>query len=417
MRVQQKLFLGAALISASGLFAADWTQYRGSNHDGSSPERISKSWPVEGPRVVWKAPLGDSFGSFAVAGGKAFCFIQRSIGGKDMEVAVALDANSGKELWAVPLGKATYDRQGGDGPRSTPTVDGKRVYFLGAYQMLTCLDGDTGKKIWQHDLVGEFGGSIIKWNNAASPVMDGNLIFVNAGGAGQSLIAFNKIDGKPVWKAEDDAPTHSSPVPATIHGTRQIIFLTQKGLVSVLPASGKVLWRFAYPFQISSASSPIVWSNIVYCSAAYGVGAGACTVLKTGNDFTAKQLWRREGDLMTHWTTPVCKDGFLYGIYGKHDPTAPLKCVDIATGKEIWSQPAFGSGGATILVDNCVLVQCERGPLILVEPTPKGYHELARAQIYAGKCWTMPVVSNGKIFARNTKEGFCLDVSPQQAAR
>src|SRR5688500_2792148 len=94
--------------------AADWPQYRGPNHDGSTPEKISTKWPVEGPKQIWKAELGDSFGSFAVAGGKAFCFIQRNVGGQDAEVAIALDVNTGKELWASPLGKPTYDRQGGD---------------------------------------------------------------------------------------------------------------------------------------------------------------------------------------------------------------------------------------------------------------------------------------------------------------
>src|SRR6185295_17038600 len=137
------------------------------------------------------------FGSFVVGGGKAFAFVQRKVEEKDKEMAVALDVNSGKELWAVPLGdEPIYDRQGGDGPRSTPAVDGKRVYFLGAYQVLTCLDTDTGKQIWRHDLVKEFGGTIIKWKNAASPILDDNLIFVNPGGPGQALLAFDKSDGK-----------------------------------------------------------------------------------------------------------------------------------------------------------------------------------------------------------------------------
>ena len=115
---------------------------------------------------------------------------------------------------------------------------------------------------------------------------------------------------------------------------------------------------------------------------------------------------------MNHWTTPVCKDGYLYGIYGRgQEKGAPLKCVDIATGKEMWSQPGFGGGGATILVGGNVLAQCDRGPLVLVDAKPDAYHELARAEIYGGQCWTMPVVSNGHIFARNTKEGFCLDVA------
>lgn len=408
----QSSLLFISLFVATQLTAADWPQYRGARIDGSSPEKILTTWPAEGPRVVWKATLGPSFGSFAVSGGKALCFIQRSVEQTNREVAIALDIASGKEIWAVALGKATYDKQGGDGPRSTPTVDGKRVYFLGAYQVLTCLDADTGKQIWRHDIVAEFGGKIIKWNNAASPMLEGDLIYVNGGGAGQAFLAFDKADGKVVWKSEDDAPTHSSPVPATIHGVRQIVFLTQKGLVSVEPKTGKVLWRHSYRFETSTASSPIVSGDIVYCSAAYNVGAGACKITKTGDTFTATELWRKPGELQNHWTSPVCKDGYIYGLYGRGQQSgAPLKCIEIATGKEMWSRDGFGGGGATILVDGNVLVQCDRGPLVLVAAKPEAYQELARAQIYGNKCWTMPVVSDGKIYARNDREGFCLDAS------
>src|SRR5687767_15807216 len=112
-----------AFITAA--WAADWPQYRGPNHDGSTSEKILKAWPIEGPPQLWKAPLGESFGSLAVSGDKAFCFIQRAVQGKDQEVALALDANTGRELWATPVGKATYESEGGNGPRSTPTVDGK----------------------------------------------------------------------------------------------------------------------------------------------------------------------------------------------------------------------------------------------------------------------------------------------------
>lgn len=421
MNVLKIMKLPIAIVSMFATFllvAADWPQYRGPNHDGSTPEKISLKWPTEGPRQVWKADLGDSFGSFAVAGGKAYAFIQRKIDGQDSEVAVALDANTGKELWASPLGKPTYDKQGGDGPRSTPTADGDFTYFLGAYQMLSCLDSKTGKSVWQHDLVKEFGGKVIQWNHAGSPVLDGDLIFVNGGGDGQAMLGFNKKDGKLVWNSGSDKPTHASPVPATILGVRQVVFFTQSGLVSAAAKDGKILWRFPFPYKVSTASDPIVWKDMVYCSAGYGVGGGACKISKTADGFSATQLWRHEGATVNHWTTPVCKDGYLYGIYGFKDfGRAPLQCVELATGKEIWSQPGFGSGGGTILVGGThVLVQGDKGPLVLVEATPKGYNELARAQPLGGKCWTMPVVSGGRIFARNTKEGVCLDVAPQVAA-
>jgi outer membrane protein assembly factor BamB len=207
-------------------------------------------------------------------------------------------------------------------------------------------------------------------------------------------------------------------VPATILGVRQIIFFTQKGLVSVLPGNGKVLWRHPFRFNVSTASSPIVSGDIVYCSAGYGVGGGACKISKTAAGFAAHELWRHEGGTVNHWTTPVCKDGYLYGLFGfKEFGMAPLNCIEIATGKEVWSQPGFGSGGGTILVDGHVLVQGDKGPLVLVEATPAGYKEVARAQPLGGKCWTMAVVSNGRIYARNTKEGVCLDVSAKTAQK
>jgi len=416
--MKRNLVMLALATAGFTLPAADWNQYRGPNYDGSSGEKILKPWPKDGPRVVWKAPLGPSFGSFAVGGGRAFCFIQRNVGGEDRETAIALDDKTGKELWATPLGKATYDKQGGDGPRSTPTLDGNRVYFLGAYLVFTCLDAASGKVIWQHDLVKEYAGKVIRWNSAASPILDANLILVNAGGAGQSFLAFNKTDGSLAWKSGDDSPTHASAVPATIHGVRQVIFFTQSGLVGLAAKSGEILWRHPFPYQISTASSPIVWQDVVYCSAGYGVGAGAVRVSKSGSGFTATELWRLKDQLPNHWTTPVCKDGYLYGIYGFKDfGAAPLKCVEIATGKEVWSQPGFGSGGGTVLVDGHVLVQGDRGPLVLVEASPKAYREVARTQVLSGKCWTMAVVSDGRIYARNDKEGACLDVSPGLAAK
>jgi len=201
-------------------------------------------------------------------------------------------------------------------------------------------------------------------------------------------------------------------VAATILGVRQVIFFTQRGLVSVLPSSGDVLWRFPFRFSVATAISPVVCGDIVYCSAAYGIGSGACRILKTATGFEAQQLWFDPARLLAnHWSTPVFSQGYLYGISGQAKfGEAPLVCVDAATGKILWSHPGFGPGGCT-LVDGCVLVLSDAGDLVLVKAAPQGYQEMARGHVLAGKCWNCASVSNGRIYARSTKEGVSVDVS------
>ncbi len=400
----KKLFLSALLLTVPAT-AADWSQFRGENFDGVSPEKIAVKWPGEGPKTLWKVPMGIGFSAVSVVGDRAYCF-----GALDeQENVIALNAKDGTKVWATPLDKKIYDRQGGDGPRSTPTVDDGRVYVLGTYLKLVCLDAKDGKVLWQHDLKAEYGGQEIKWGHAASATVDGDLVFVCAGGQDQSLLAFNKKSGELAWKGQSDGPTHCTPTPATIAGTRQIIFRTDKGLVSVVPTSGAVLWRYEFPHRVSSAASPVVGGDMVYVSTAYGVGAGCVKVAKDGDKWTATELWRKPNELMNHWTTPVHKDGFLYGLY-KNGPA--LRCIEMATGAEKWSKEGFGWEGATTLVDGNVLVQNNRGDIELVKATPDGYQELARAQPLGGQCWTMATVSDGRIFARSTTEVACLDVKP-----
>lgn len=401
------LTLSATLIVTTA-FAADWPQYRGASHDGTSSEKIAKSWPAEGPKTVWKVPMGEGFSAVSVAGGKAFCFASR----EEQETVVAMDAKTGKEIWAVPLDKKIYDRQGGNGPRATPTVDGGNVYVLGTYGKLVCLNAADGKIVWQHALKDAFGGSDLKWGFAASAIIDGDHVFVCAGGQGQSLLAFNKKTGELAWKGQNDGHTHASPSPATILGTRQIVFRTSRGLVSVLPTTGDVLWRYEFPHQVSSAASPIVGGDMVYVSSAYGVGAGCVKISKDGNAWKASELWR-DPTLQNHWTTPVYKDGHLYGLYKQGDG---LRCIEMATGKTKWSKGGFAWQGATTLIDGNVLVQNDRGEIVLVEAAADAYKELARAQPLGGQCWTMAVVSDGRIYARSMTEAVCLDVSPTARA-
>lgn len=312
--------------------------------------------------------------------------------------------------------------------RSTPTIDGDNVYILGTNLKLVCLSAASGKVVWKHDLMTEAGGQKLQWGCAASPVLDGELIYVAGGSAGQSLMAFDKKTGKGVWGVESELMTHASPVPATLGGVKQVIFFTQGpplkakgkkapatgGLVSVRADNGAELWRYAFPYAVSTAASPVVGGkngDIVYCSAGYEVGAAAVQVASSGDKFAVKELWRTPGQNVSHWSTPVQKDGYVYGIFGfKEFGSAPLRCIDIATGKEMWSHPGFGSGGGTILIDGSILVQSDTGKISLVEATPTAYKEIGSVQPIATKCWSAAIVANGRIYARSKNEAVCLDV-------
>jgi len=373
---------------------------------------------LESSRSRWLQFVKDS---------RAFTVVAREVDGVPTDVLLALDALTGQELWSAPFTPSKYDgsgnagvkeNSGGDGPRSTPAVDEKRVYVLTADLLLSARDVATGQEVWKRDLLKEHSGQNISWKNAASPVLDGNLIFVGGGGEGQALLALDKTTGEVVWKAESDKITHASPTVASIAGVRQVIFLTQKGLVALLPTDGTVLWRHPFRFSVSTAASPIVAGEIVYCSAGYGVGATAVAVTRKGSSFAAAELWRVTGNsLANHWSTPVQKDGCLYGMFQfKEYAAGPLKCVELSTGKVKWSQPGFGPG-QVILVGGKLVVLGDAGQVAIVDPAPDRYKESARFQAVEGKCWSTPAFSNGILYVRSTREAAAYELSQKVALR
>ena len=410
----------AAILTISSAFAEDWTQYRGPNHNGISTEKIA-TFPKGGLKQLWKAPMTAGFSSITEADGIAATLVTRNHEGAPHEFLIVLNADTGKELWAKPLTVAKYDgggdsgtdnNKGGDGARSTPSFDGGLVYVLDAKLNLHSFDAKTGAPKWMRDLSKDHKAENIRWQNAASPVIHGDLIYVACGGKGQSLLAINKRDGKTIWQGEDDAITHATPTFGTIHGQPQVIFFTQKGLVSCEPKSGKVLWRHNYPFSVSTAASPVIAGDIVYCSAGYGVGAGAAKISKNGDTWNASEIWRSKGNkLANHWSTPILKDGKLYGMFQfKEYGSGALKCVDVATGNELWSEPNFGPGNVTLIGDK-LLALSDAGQLVLIQPSPQKYTELARFQAVSGKCWSTPTFSDGRIFVRSTTESACYDAT------
>ncbi|HEY2574028.1 MAG TPA: PQQ-binding-like beta-propeller repeat protein [Verrucomicrobiaceae bacterium] len=406
------------LVFAPGLAleaAPDWPGFRGLSNGVAPalPVRDAKQAKIT---KLWVQPTTDGFSSFAVAQSGAYTVMAR----KGAETLVAFDLKSGKELWTRALSPAQYDGQGGagtkenrggDGPRSTPAVSGDKVYVIDRNLVVYCCNAKDGAEVWKHDVMKDNGGSNIHWDNAASPVFDEDLLLMAGGGRGQALLGLDKNTGAVKWKGEDDQMTHATPVIADILGQHQCIFFVQSGLVSVEPQSGKVLWRAPFQYKTSTAASPVVYEDIVYCSAGYGVGAGAFKISKSGDAFSAAQIWRKEGnDLANHWSTPVVKDGYLYGMFSFKDyGKGPLACVDIKTGDIKWKQSGFGPG-QVILSGDTVVVMDDKGDVVFVKADPAKYTELKRQHLIRGKVWSYPVLAFNHLFARSTVEGGCWEL-------
>ena len=437
------LAVGLLLWAQAMALGTDWPQYRGPATDGSSPDVMSTTWTTTSPGfVVWtNRSLTNGFSSFAVSQGRAFAMISKvDRSGNLLECCAAVDAATGANLWVTPIDNAPWDPSAnynggdgtapyntGDGPRTTPSANAGRVFALSGRMHLVGLNATNGSVIWSNDLVSAYGASPISWDNGASPCLDNDLLFVNLNSSAnnQNLAAFRTADGSLAWSSQNERLTHTTPVVATLQGMRQVIFATQTGLVALDRTTGALLWKFTYPFgpiYTAMGASPVVYSNLVYCTAAYGRGAFAVQVTSSNSIWTTTQLWYKDINAglpyRSIWMSPVCYQGYVYTLAGENSTflTAPLNCIELSTGKLMWTTNNFGMGGL-ILVNTNLLVLTEKGEVVLVQPNPSAYLELARYQAFQfsaaapGKCWNGPAFSNGRIYARSTQGGVSLDVS------
>lgn len=397
--------VAAAAAFASGDEAgggSDWPQYRGPDRNGISAETgILTSWAEDGPRVLWRTELGDGYSGIAVADGRAYTMYGRG----DDEFVLCLDAGTGERLWRHRTDANRRDGQGG-GPRSTPTVDRGIVYALGARGRLVALNAKNGREIWSRDLGDDLGARVPRWGVSTSPLVEDDRLLVKAGGSsGRSLVAFNRRNGEIVWTAGDDEPAYSSPIAVTIHGTRQVVFFTKKGLVAVSPDDGEEYWRVPWKtsWGVNAAMPIFLPPDRIFISTSYDVGATLVRVRKSGDGFRAEEVWRSRV-MKNHFNTSVLHEGHIYGF-----DDATLKCIDAATGEQKWRARGFAKG-SLIVADGHLIIFGERGQLAVAAASPEGYEEKARARIFSGKTWTMPTLSHGRLYLRNEEELLALDL-------
>lgn len=409
-KARSTLALALCLLAGTAL-AADWPQFRGPHRDGVSRETgLLKNWPAGGPKVLWKVPLGEGYSHLAVSKGRLFTLY----GAGNTDFAAAYDAATGKQIWRAPLGPKYTDGQG-NGPRSTPTVDGGMVYTLTATGRLSALNAADGKKVWEHDLRAKFGAEPPQWGISTSPLVEGNLLLVDAGGSGgKSLVAFDKKTGKAVWTSQNELAGYSAPIAITVGGVRQVVFFTGRAVLAVSPKDGKLLWRVSWKtdYDVNAAAPIFVPPDKLYVSSGYGVGAALFQIKVTEGRVGAEEVWKSRR-MKNQFSSSVLHNGHIYGF-----DDSVLKCIVAATGEEKWKESGFGHG-SLILADGHLIVLSERGKLVLVEATPAGYREKGSNQILSGKCWTAPTLADGRLYLRNEETMLALDwtgAAPKPAA-
>jgi outer membrane protein assembly factor BamB len=393
IRIRISILVGLAfgsLLAASR--ADDWPQFRGPTRDGISAEKNWRAeWPAEGPPVAWKAEVGLGFSSIVVANGRAAT--AGHAGGKD--TVFCFDAASGKPLW-----KRSYPAELGDkfyegGTTGTPTFEGDRLYWLSRWGDQFCFDAANGKIVWQTNVQKLTGAPIPTWGYTGAPLVQGDLLVLNVGDAGTAV---NKATGKVVWKSAAKDCGYSTPTPVTLGGKALAILSNAENYLAVDPKTGAEAWRQRWVTEYGvNAADPVLADGQMFISTGYGKGGALFKIGPAGSE----QLWKTKA-LRTQLNAAVLYGKHLYGPDGDTGDKAALKCLDFATGKEVWAEPGFGTGGAVVAAGKLIALSAN-GEIIIAPATPEGFKPITRAQVLAPKCWTAPVLANGLVYCRNQK--------------
>ncbi len=375
-----------------------WTDFRGPGRLGVYDEMpILTAWPAGGLKRLWKQPVGGGYASFTMGGGLAFTIEQR----RDQEVVAAYDMVTGREKWTNSWKAHFSESMGGDGPRSTPVYEEGRVYALGAEGELRVLDADTGKAIWNKNILKDNGAENLTWAQSASPlIVDGKVIVLPGGPDGKSVVAYDKRTGERVWSALDDAQAYAAPIVATLAGQRQLLVVSAQRVMGLTADSGKLLWEVPWVTEYNAnATIPIVVSpNRFFISSGYDHGAAVVELSPEGDSkFSTRVVWQNK-KMKTKFNDSVLYQGHIYGL-----DEGILACIDVETGGQKWKGGRYGYG-QILLASGHLVVLSEQGELAVVKADPAGYKELAKFEAISGKTWNNPAISGGVLLVRNTEE-------------
>jgi outer membrane protein assembly factor BamB len=394
------------LLSATAMHAADWPQFLGPTRNGVSAEtNLNLAWSKEGPRILWKTKVGEGWSGPVMASNRVVIF--HRVG--DNEVVDCLNATNGMTLWRAEYPSTYRDDFGFEsGPRATPAIDGHRLFTFGANGILNAWNLTNGANLWRIDTRKQFSSEKGFFGIACSPLVEGDAVILNIGGAGAGVVAFDKATGKVLWKATSEEASYSSPTAATINGQRRVFVFARKSLLALAPGDGQLLWEFPWAPRIDasvSAATPLVIGDQVFISASYGAGAALLRVAGPKPEV----VWSGDDILSSHYSPVVQHRGFLYGFDGRQEQRCRLRCVELQTGKVRWSEERFGAGSLLMIGDK-LLILTERGELLVAPALPDKFMPSVRAQILGSDIRAHPALAHGLFYARDKGALVCIDL-------
>jgi outer membrane protein assembly factor BamB len=399
--IRQFVCISAVVAAtATALTADDWYRFRGPTLNGRSAEiEWSHQWSAAGPKIAWTAEVGIGFSSVSISDGRLY-----TIGNEEnVDTIHCLSTETGEQLWTHTYSSPTDPNEFEGGPTSTPTIDGDLVFTLSRSGDLFALNKTSGLVHWNQDIAAEAEVRIPAWGFSGSPYVHDDLLILNVGDAGAAV---NKKTGQLVWKSEDRDSGYSSPVPLPQDGREGLVLGSARSYVCVEPNSGKEMWRQRWLTTFGcNAADAIVSGNHVFLSSGYNRGSALLSVTADAPEM----LWKHK-DFQNQLVSSVLVDGNLFGASGDVASGAELVCVELMSGDVRWRSDAVRVGALSVAGDRLIVLS-DSGELVIAKTSPERFEILARHQVLEGKCWTAPVLSNGRIYCRTASgQIVCIDV-------
>ncbi|MGD8787609.1 MAG: PQQ-like beta-propeller repeat protein [Phycisphaerales bacterium] len=413
--IRKHLFIAVFILSVCSCIveAADWPQWRGPNRDGICSETgLLKSWPKKGPKLLWELTgLGAGYSSMSIVDGRLYTMGDVPLDSGKAQCVVACELSTRKRLWATRIG-TPYS----DGPRSTPTYDNGLLFAVGTDGDVVCIDATTGRLRWKKNLQSDLGGgSTPRWKFSESPLVDGDKLLCTPGGRNSPIVALNKKTGEIIWKSSmpdigpqgKDEAGYSSIIKTRTGDIWQYIQLTNKGLIGVSAEDGRFLWGYnKIANRVANVATPIVHGDYIFCSTAYRTGSALLKLTAAGDNVTAQEVYFLDaGTFQNHHGGFIRLGDYIYGGHD-HNKGRPT-CLNMMTGKIMWTQSQPGGGSAAVLyADGHLYFRYQDNVLALIEATPDRYNlkstfRLPKRRGMGENGWAHLVIVDGRLYVRD----------------